>query len=103
MNGDHPIGATPGLAPPPDWRWRRALQLFECGSKPGRRDDKHIRAVLIYLSARTAWKRLRDPNPAIETAAALYQQDGRRRWFLEALLLTGIDLVDVAGRVNEDA
>ena len=51
---DEQIPPGRGLAPPPDWRWRRALYLFETARGPGHKDDRSIRSALAYLHARHA-------------------------------------------------
>jgi hypothetical protein len=101
---DHAFRPGSGLAPPLDWRWRRARHLFEAKKRPGRRDDRAVRSALKYLQKKEAGTRLRGLARAIDAALVLRQDSEQpRRWLVEALLLARATPEEAGRRMSEQA
>jgi hypothetical protein len=89
--------------PSPGWRWHRACQLFQAGKRAGRREDRAVTAALAYLRVREAGRKLSPTAQAIDQAITLHDgADARRRWLLEAYLLTSADVQEIALRTSEE-
>jgi hypothetical protein len=88
----------------PDWRWRSAEYLVDCGRRVcRRRDDQQVREAVQYLrhlrrcQGERAHQRLARRYPALYLAHSLYGAPTFQRWELEARLLTPEPLA-VVGR-----
>lgn len=86
---------------PPHWRWGRAAHLMATNRRKNpKMDDEWV------VFARRAIKHpgSRDPRVrAIHAARAIWESNDRRRWELEALLLTDAPVEQIAERIGLSA
>jgi hypothetical protein len=87
---------------PPDWRWRRAVHLFDERAEPHRRDDCWTRQALglverVDAGGNPPGRRRTGTDIALDDAHALrYAADPRGRWEAEARVLAGQEPAEIA-------
>ena len=88
---------------PVDWRWQRAGRLLELGLRWSRRRDdgptrmaKEYRAGLRRCRAAADRRRLERKMPAVAGAIAIAEGEPTTRWAVEARLLAGEPIDDIA-------
>jgi hypothetical protein len=102
---DTPTTSEPCAARPLAWRWLQANSIIAEGGRLAGAEDDLVRSAVRFLQALDRCQddadraRVHDQYPALTAARALYDAfDSFNRWHLEARLLAGEDVVQIAAK-----
>jgi hypothetical protein len=96
----------------PSWRWQRAGDLLDQQQLPDRLDDEvtaaawrfrsHLAASEAGVTGAVAAAAALPCESSLSLAHAIYNENGRRRWEIEARLLTGLSAGEIAQRLESE-
>lgn len=86
---------------PPDWRWRRANLIAEGIEKVSKYTDRHVRALVAHLAARSGAAKS-GYDPAIANALAIFLDAPLGRIETEARIVAGESDREISIKLGED-